>query len=231
MGEFRFGGQAAGAEGVEFLAANGFDFADINLNELEKVEAEAEGMLAAASGAGMFFVAHAPDKRVDDDEGLAEISAAIRAAAPFRPRTVTVHPILASPSNTPEIMERKLREIGTLSRLAMENGTRLSLENTAEAAPDFSQALAAWPDVVLTVDVGHSELLSEQNKAVSFIEAWPDRIGHVHMHDNIGGDTYYEDLHLPLGEGQIDFAPIMRALAGLDGEVTITFEMPRQKAV
>ena len=231
MSEFRFGGQAAGLEGIEYLAGHGFDFADLNLNELEKIEAEAGPMQAAAAEAGIFFVAHAPDRRVDDDEGLAEIRAAIRAAAPFAPRTITIHPILASPSNTPERMKRKLREIGALSRLAVENGTRLSLENTAEGAPDMAEVLGAWPEVMLTLDIGHSELLSDSNKSVDFIHAYPDRIGHVHIHDNIGGDTYFEDLHLPLGEGDIDFAPIMAALAGLEGEVTITFEMPRHKAL
>ncbi|MEK6536775.1 MAG: TIM barrel protein, partial [Actinomycetota bacterium] len=55
-------------------------------------------------------------------------------------------------------------------------------------------------------------------------------IGHIHIHDNIGGDTYHEDLHLPLGEGRIDFAPILLALRKLPQEITITFEMPRQKA-
>jgi len=80
------------------------------------------------------------------------------------------------------------------------------------------------------VDIGHSELLSDENKSVEFIKAYPDRIGHIHIHDNIGGNTYHEDLHLPLGEGRIDFAPILRALRDLPQEITITFEMPRQKA-
>ena len=84
---------------------------------------------------------------------------------------------------------------------------------------------------MLTLDVGHGELLGEENKSLGFIKTWPDRIAHVHIHDNVGGDTYYEDLHLPLGEGRIDFKPIMEALALLSQEVTITFEMPRHKAL
>lgn len=227
----KFGGQAASREGMEFLAAHDFDFADLNLNELEKIEAQAEPIIQIAGNADMFFVAHAPDKRLDNDEGVALITAAVKAAERFRPRTITVHPILRSPSNTPEKMERKLREIGKLAELASAYGARISLENTAEEAADMKEVLDLYPQVVLTLDIGHSQLLSDGNKSLDFIESFPDRIGHVHIHDNIGGNTYYEDLHLPLGEGDIDFAPIMAALGQLPGEITITFEMPRQKAV
>jgi sugar phosphate isomerase/epimerase len=230
MSRFRFGGQAAGLEGMEFLAGHGFDFADLNLNELEKIREQEREIIAAAREADMFFVAHAPDKRVDDDEGMAEITAAVEAAAPFRPRTITIHPILVSPSNTPEKMEKKRERVGRLVELAAGFGSLIALENTAEAAPDMEEMLRLHPRVMLTVDIGHSELLSEENKSLGFIRAFPDRIGHVHIHDNVGGNTYHEDLHLPLGEGRIDFAPIMAALAGLPGEVTMTFEMPRQKA-
>jgi sugar phosphate isomerase/epimerase len=228
---FKFGGQAASRQGMEYLAGHDFDFADLNLNELEKIESESQAILEIAAGAGMFFVAHAPDKRLDNDEGVATITAAVMAAERFRPRTITVHPILRSPANTPDKLERKLREIGKLAELASGYGARISLENTAEEAADMEAVLDLYPEVVLTLDIGHGELLSDSNKSLDFIESFPERIGHVHIHDNIGGTTYYEDLHLPLGEGGIDFAPIMAALGRLPGEVTITFEMPRHKAV
>ncbi|RJQ46784.1 MAG: sugar phosphate isomerase/epimerase [Gaiellales bacterium] len=229
MKNFRFGGQAAGLEGIEFLTGHGFDFADLNLNEIDKIRREDTAMLEAARD-GLFFVAHAPDLRVDDPEGMARIEEAVRYSAIFRPRTITIHPILAPFSNTPEKIEMKIREIGRLSELAVSFGSRIACENTAEEPEDMRPLLEEHPDVVLTIDIGHSELLGERNKAFGFIETWPERIGHVHIHDNVGGDTYYDDLHLPLGEGRIDFAGILGALGGLPQEITITFEMPRQKA-
>lgn len=228
---FRFGGQSASLEGIEFLAGHGFDFADLNLNELDKIRREEPQILEAAARGGIFFVAHAPDLRVDDPVGLARIEEAVRYAERFKPRTITIHPILASPSNTPEKIETKIREIVKLAGLASEFGARIACENTAEVAADMADVLAAHPDIVLTLDIGHGELLGEKNKSLGFINTWPDRIGHVHIHDNVGGNTYYEDLHLPLGEGRIDFKPIMEALGRLPQEITITFEMPRQKAL
>ncbi len=230
MGKLSFGGQAAGLDGVSFLAGHGFDFADLNLNEIDKIRREERQILKAARRAGMFFVAHGPDLRLDNPEGIARIEEAVRYAAVFKPRTITIHPILAPFSNTPESVDVKLREIGRLQELAGSYGSRIACENTAEAAEDMQLLLQTLPDVVLTVDIGHSELLSDKNKSLDFIGSYPDRIGHIHIHDNVGGDTYYEDLHLPLGEGRIVFDPIMRALKALAQEVTVTFEMPRQKA-
>lgn len=230
MGELKFGGQAAGAAGAAYLAGHGFDFIDINLNELAKVRREAEGILAEAARGGLFFVAHAPDLRVDDSGGLERINEALEFSARFRPRTITIHPILAPRSNTPEKIEVKMREIGRLAAAAAAFGSKIACENTSEVAADMKELLDAFPGVVLTLDIGHSELLSDRNKSLDFINAYPDRIGHVHIHDNVGGDTYYEDLHLPLGEGRIDFGPILKRLKQLPQETTITFEMPRDKA-
>lgn len=230
MSNFKFGGQSASLEGIDFLVGHGFDFADLNLNELGKIRREERPMIESAERGGIFFTAHAPDLRVDDSAGLARINEAVRYSARFKPRTITIHPILRSPQNTPEILQLKIREIVRLAELAESFGSLIACENTAEEAGDMAEVLDAHPAIVLTLDIGHGELLSERNKSLDFIEAWPDRIRHVHIHDNIGGTTYYEDLHLPLGEGGIDFEPIMKALATIPHEITITFEMPRHKA-
>ena len=230
MSNLRFGGQAAGLDGITILASHGFDFADLNLNELEKIRREEREITNAAKRAGMFFVAHAPDLRVDNEEGMKGISDAVEYAERFRPRTITIHPILAPFANTLESIEYKIEQIGILAQIAESYGSRIACENTAEDPVDMKSVLEAHPGIVLTIDIGHGELLGERNKSLGFIEAYPDRIGHIHIHDNVGGDTYYEDLHLPLGEGRIDFAPILKALKQLPQELTITFEMPRQKA-
>ena len=229
MSNFRFGGQAASHDGIEFLVDHGFDFADLNLNEIDKIRREAPAMVDAAGG-GLFFVAHAPDLRVDDPQGLAHIEEAVRYSALFQPRTITIHPILAPFSNTLEKIDKKIDAIGRLSQLASSFGARIACENTAEEPEDMRRLLEEHPEVVLTIDIGHGELLGERNKSFDFIDPWPNHIGHVHIHDNVGGDTYYDDLPLPLGEGRIDFAGILEALGELPQEITITFEMPRQKA-
>lgn len=230
MSNLKFGGQSASLEGITFLAANHFDFADLNLNEMRKIRSEEREIIKAAQRGGLFFVAHAPDLRVDSEEGLSQISKAIEYASVFKPRTITIHPILAPGANTPEKLETKVQAMIALAESAAAFGSRIACENTSEVPADMRVALDAHPALMLTLDIGHSELLSEKNKSLDFIEAWPERIGHVHIHDNVGGNTHHEDLHLPLGEGRINFAPIMKALKELPQEITITFELPRQKA-
>jgi hypothetical protein len=52
-----------------------------------------------------------------------------------------------------------------------------------------------------------------------------DRLRHVHLHDNRGGS---QDLHLPLGAGNLDTRRHVRALkaAGYDGTITLEVFTP-----
>jgi sugar phosphate isomerase/epimerase len=54
-----------------------------------------------------------------------------------------------------------------------------------------------------------------------YLEAFSDRLAHVHMHDNHGK----EDEHLPLGKGKIDFPEVIRLLKDINYDRTITFEV------
>jgi sugar phosphate isomerase/epimerase len=45
----------------------------------------------------------------------------------------------------------------------------------------------------------------------------------VHLHDNRGGQSKDDDLHLPIGDGTVDFPGIMASLlrVGYDGTMTL----------
>ena len=45
----------------------------------------------------------------------------------------------------------------------------------------------------------------------------------MHLHDNRGGQSKDDDLHLPIGAGTVDFPGIMASLvsAGYDGTLTL----------
>ena len=109
--------------------------------------------------------------------------------------------------------------------LANKKGMKLCLENLSERTTDLEQAFHRFPELGLTLDIGHSELLTSKNTAYSFIETYPERIKHVHIHDNCGGSTPDDDLHLPLGEGTIAFEPILQALCKMGYDRTITLEV------
>jgi sugar phosphate isomerase/epimerase len=67
------------------------------------------------------------------------------------------------------------------------------------------------PYLGLALDVAHSEMLPRGT--APFLRAFPDRIRVVQLSDNRGRGAL--DEHLALGEGRIDFAPVLRRLARL----------------
>jgi L-ribulose-5-phosphate 3-epimerase len=75
----------------------------------------------------------------------------------------------------------------------------------------------------LTVDIGHLECMGERPLAHA-LEPWVGRIINVHVDDMLS--CRHE--HLPLGEGEVDFPPVLAALAagGYDGGLHV--ELPRQ---
>ena len=124
-----------------------------------------------------------------------------------------------------DIAAEKLEILKAMSAYAEESGTQFCLENLSEQVSDFSPAFAAIEGLRMTLDVGHGELLTARNTAYDFAAGWPQRIYHVHLHDNRGGDTVEDDLHLPLGAGVVDFAAILGCLRAGGYDRTMTMEV------
>ena len=56
------------------------------------------------------------------------------------------------------------------------------------------------------------------------------RIRHVHLHDNWGGQSQDDDLHLPIGDGTLDFRAIVASQmsTGYDGTITLEVKLEFQ---
>jgi sugar phosphate isomerase/epimerase len=57
------------------------------------------------------------------------------------------------------------------------------------------------------------------------MRTYPERIKHIHLHDNRGGSSHNDDLHLPVGDGVIDFENIFKMLKSINYKGTITLEL------
>ena len=77
----------------------------------------------------------------------------------------------------------------------------------------------------MTLDIGHGQLLSKENTAIDYIKLAFKRIAHVHVHDNLGGTSVKDDLHLPVGDGSIDYPKILGMLKEKGYDSTITMEI------
>jgi len=119
-------------------------------------------------------------------------------------------------------------KLGILKRIvekAAESEITVCIENLSEEASDLELSFHEIPSLMMTLDLGHGELLCEKNRSLGFIEKFPERIKHVHLHDNRGGNSHKDDLHLPPGEGLIDFKGLFEALRGIHYDRTVTLEL------
>ncbi|MGC8602599.1 MAG: sugar phosphate isomerase/epimerase family protein [Desulfomonilaceae bacterium] len=120
-------------------------------------------------------------------------------------------------------MTEKIRAFKEIVQYNQKNSVAINLENLSETAEDFDPVIDDVPGLGLTLDVGHANLGGSENKSIAFIEKFGKLIRHVHLHNNRGGQSQYDDLHLPIGDGNVDFATIMTSLmnAGYDGTLTL----------
>jgi sugar phosphate isomerase/epimerase len=86
---------------------------------------------------------------------------------------------------------------------------------------EFQEVFKSFPELRLTLDIGHANLGAGKNRSFEFIQLYGHRIGHVHANDNFGKD----DNHLPIGAGIIDFKKILKDLNQAGYDETMTLEV------
>lgn len=121
------------------------------------------------------------------------------------------------------IVERNVESLRYLAQQATERGMQLMVENIPglfNQKETLRRLLDEVPGLGWHLDVGHANLGGSGNLTSQLLEALGDRLVHVHLSDNKGGDA---DLHLPLGAGTIDWPAIVGALQqhGYDGTITL----------
>jgi len=84
---------------------------------------------------------------------------------------------------------------------------------------EFQPVFDAFPEIRLTLDVGHANLGGGKNRSSEFIRLYGYRIGHVHANDNFGK----EDAHLPSAPGS-SISKDYRELKDVQYDETITLE-------
>ncbi len=109
---------------------------------------------------------------------------------------------------------RNMESVRMLFRFANDNGVNAALENVMDpfvirSIEDFKRFYIEIDEPIgLVFDTGHANLSGELQ---SFLTELPDKIVHVHAHDNLGkgdlskGDLSKGDLHLGIGHGNIDW--------------------------
>ena len=103
-----------------------------------------------------------------------------------------------------EDWRRNMESVQLLFHFAGDNGVKAVLENAMDpfvmrSVEDFKRFYAEVDEPIgLVLDTGHANITGELQR---FLTELPDKIAHVHAHDNFGKD----DQHLGIGYGNIDW--------------------------
>ena len=228
------GGRAHSLKEITCVGEARLDFAEINLFNPHHFFREIPPLLHLKKEFNFFFIVHGPEEGNPFDcqelrtTVVPQIKVLVDFAHALGVNLITVHFWLDQRFIAKKVVMDKLDILEEMMNLALKKRITLCIENLSERPEDYEQAFRKLPQMGLTLDIGHGELLSSKNTAYSLIETYSEKIKHVHIHDNYGGNTPADDLHLPLGKGKIDFAPILFALHETGYNRTLTLEVPPQ---
>ncbi len=229
-------------EELESLAVLDFDFLELAMDSPAAhhttIGDQKSGLLTALKRHDMQLVCHLPTfvwlADLTDSirrASLAEVLASLETVAALGVKKAVCHPAAISGMGAYAIETARRHAWASLAAIdsrAAELGVTLCLENMfprsrfgVEVA-EFREFFRRFPTLMLTLDTGHANIGSGRGtRTMKFIDAFADRIGHLHVSDNFGK----QDNHLPIGCGTIAFPKIVSALkkTGYDG--TVTFEV------
>ena len=180
---------------------------------------------------GIYYLCHGPREGDPNNEKtlenvyLPKLMRIISIMPRLKMRLLTMH-LWLDPRFVKSTMIRfKVDMLKRILLTAEDSNITVCLENMSENAEHLSPVFQALPSLRLTLDVGHAQLLTDTNTSFGFIEKFPERIAHIHLHDNLGGTSPAHDLHLPVGRGTVDFPRILDKLFQSGYEGTMTLEL------
>lgn len=229
------GGHVRNADDILFLKENRFGFGEVIFKDHEARTYWRDIDVKSLTDSCFRLIAHGPHEGdPSSPENLWEnyypaLKKTVDSTVSINANFLTIH-LWMDPRHVSalQIIEKKkvFKDIFVYSE---KRGITLSLENLSESASDIDYALDKIPNASITLDVGHGQLLTTTNRSFEIIARLAQRIQHVHVHDNFGGDGVKDDLHLPIGDGIIDFQAIFRALLASGYDKTITLELKRRE--
>jgi sugar phosphate isomerase/epimerase len=185
----------------------------------------------------VLFLAHGPEEgNPADIQGLEsgylpKLRLAMEQAVHLECGLLTIHFWLESRFLSSDVIDAKVKLLERVVNWGNDLGVRVNLENLSESYLDLNRAMEAIPTLGITLDVGHAQILSEKNTSLAIIENLFPRIRHLHLHDNLGGNSPKSDLHLPPGQGIVPFDAIFKSLFSRGYNSTGTLELEPDEAI
>jgi len=130
------------------------------------------------------------------------------------------------PSAKKQILNNYVKSMNELVGYGKSHGMKVMLENATERGEikelhDLKYIIDRVRGLGFHLDVGHAYIQGGMKGVMDYIRVLSPKLWHVHMHDNHG----YQDEHLPVGSGKIQFGKIVSALKKIGYDKTITPEV------
>ena len=226
---------------IEEIGEMGFDYVELTMDPPEaipqKILEQKRAILELLHRYGMDIIAHLPTFVWTSDlyeslrkASLQENFEALEASAELGMKKVVLHPGFITGLGKFLLDKAKryaMESLEAVLKKAIHLNITLCIENMFPQAHflsqphEFQPVFDTFPEIRLTLDIGHANLGGGKNKSSEFIRLYGYRIGHVHANDNFGK----EDSHLPIGAGIIDFEKIMKELKETQYDETVTLEV------
>jgi sugar phosphate isomerase/epimerase len=225
------GGSAKSPEDVKELHALGLAFAEVAITDPVSFSPLIGEYRKLKDELQLFYLCHGPREGDPNDitalesEFFPKILHILPIMVQLEMRLLTLHLWLDHRFIKEEVLSYKVDLLRRIVDEASGDCITVCIENLSEEAGDMKVALSEIPSLMMTLDLGHAELLSKQNRSYGFLIECPDRVKHIHMHDNRGGHSPADDLHLPPGKGLVDFKSIFAVLHKRGYTGTITLEL------
>ena len=221
---------------IAWAEKNKFDFLDLTLEpteasrgqiDLPQVRKALENSNLGIIGHTAYYLPLASPFESLRKAAMEEMRWAVEAFAELKASKMTVHPDRSIPfaMSSKGIMQKNLQSIQEIAEMSGPLGIQVLVENmdrTFNTVEQIRQVLSHIRPLGFHLDVGHANLNAERNRTGEFLQAFHDRLAHVHLSDNFGKR---EDLHLPLGAGSIDWRSIISMLKSFKYDGTITLEV------
>ena len=224
-----YGIRAFGPEDLERAGKLGLDFVEINLKEPAWVHRNLALINRLKSRLGLFCLTHGPEEGNPKDlyalrhEYLPKVKSCLELAQRIRAKLLTVHLWFDRRYVDQETLKGKVGLLKDLVAYGKAKRVDVAVENLSEEVEDLVLPFFEVPEAWLTLDIGHAQLMRRANTSPGLISRLSKRIRHVHVHDNNGGRSPRDDLHLPLGQGEVPIKEIVTGLvlSGYEGSITL----------
>ena len=229
--EIALGGTARNPEDVNVLHNLRLKFAEIPIPNVIKFKKNINEFLNVKEKTGLYYLCHGPREGNPNNidslkrDYLPHVSEILEIMPILNMSLLTLHLWLDRRFVRSHVIDFKIEILKKIVDKAREKNIVICLENLSEDWEDLDAVFRKLPLLHLTLDVGHAQLLRKETTAFGLITAYPDRIKHIHLHDNLGGNTPEDDLHLPPGKGIVDFKNIFNSLSNIGYRGTATLEL------